>query len=241
MLRTARSVPSVRLWSAVAALSLGAFTPVAARAQVGHLPSNSPYEDVKVGQDFTVFLGRFNTTVGPAGVLPRSSLFGGLRYDVPIGGPGYFTARYTMIPSERDVVIPGKPRSSRVLSTENTRTNVMDVGFTLALPGRKSWHGFVPALSAGGGLAWEGMPSDTGGYKFGTKFAFTGGMNVKYMLGANWAVRADVTNYFWRNAYPDAYFIAASDTSRVLPLSVKPKAWGRTWGWSLGLVIPAFR
>lgn len=212
-----------------------------ALAQVGHLPSKSPYEDLKVGQDFTFFLGQFNSDIGPAKVVPKPSLFGGLRYDVPIGGPGYFTARYTLIPSERNLLLPSKPRTTRVLSVENTKTHVMDVGFTIALPGRKTWHRLVPALSVGTGLASDFAKADTGGYQFGTKFAFTGGFNIKYVFRNNWAVRADATNYLWRNSYPDSYYVVASDTTRVLTPDISKKSWDGTWGLSLGLVIPIFR
>ena len=210
-------------------------------AQVGHLPSKSPYEDLKVGQDITIFFGQFNSDIGPAKILPKSSLFGGLRYDVPIGGPGYFTARYTLIPSERNLLLPSKPRTTRVLSVEDTKTHLVDVGFTIALPGRKTWHRLVPAISVGAGLGSDFAKTDTGGYAFGTKFAFTGGFNVKYMFRNNVAIRADATNYLWRNSYPDSYYVVASDTTRVLNPDISKKSWDGTWAWSLGLVIPIFR
>lgn len=232
---------SVRSWSVVCGLLSSALCASHLHAQVGHLPSKSPYEDLKVGQDLTIFFGQFNSDIGPARVLPKSSLFGGLRYDVPIGGPGYFTARYTLIPSERNLLLPSKPRVSRVLSVENTKTQVVDVGFTIALPGRKTWHRLVPSVSVGTGLASDFSKSDTGGYSFGTKFAFTGGFNIKYMFKNNWAVRADATNYLWRNSYPDSYYAVASDTTRVLTTDIAKKSWSGTWGLALGLVIPIFR
>lgn len=234
----ARSVRTLSVCSAVAALSLSA---TAANAQVGHLPSKSPYEDLKFGQDVTVFLGQFNSGIGPAGVLPKKSFFGGLRYDVPIGGPGYFTARYSLIPSERSLILPSKPRTSRTLSVENTKTHAVDVGFTIALPGRKTWHRLAPGISVGAGLVSDFAKADTGGYQFGTKFAFTGGFNVKYMFRNNWGIRADATSYMWRNSYPDAYYVVASDTTRVLTPDISKKSWAGTWGLSLGLVIPIFR
>ncbi|MEO7361766.1 MAG: hypothetical protein ABI120_15655 [Gemmatimonadaceae bacterium] len=232
---------STRTFSLAAMLLGTTLFGTSAAAQVGHLPSNSPYEDLKVGQDVTFFLGQFNSNRGPAKVLPNSSLFGGVRYDVPIGGPGYFTARYSFIPSERNLLLPSKPRTTRVLSVENTKTHIVDVGFTIALPGRKTWHRLVPSLQIGTGLASDFTKADTGGYQFGTKFAFTGGFNMKYMFRNNWAVRADATNYLWRNSYPDSYYTVASDTTRVLTTDISKKSWGGTWAWSLGMVIPIFR
>ena len=237
MLHFAHSFRSVVVASVVA-LSVGAGV---ASAQVGHLPSKSPYEDVKVGQDFTFLFGYFNADVGAAGVLPKASPFGGVRYDLPIGGPGYLTARYVLIPSQRNFLLPSKPRTSRVLGTIDTKTQVADIGFTLALTGRKTWHRILPAISVGTGIASDFAKADTGGYKFGTKFGFTGGGSVRYVLRNGLSVRAEATNYLWRNSYPDAYFAASSDTTRVLNDTRKKKSWGGTWAYSLGLVFPIFR
>jgi hypothetical protein len=237
MLHFVRSVRAL-IFSSVIATSLGA---TVASAQVGHVPAKSPYEDLKVGQDFTFLVGYFNSDIGPAGVLAKPSMFGGVRYDLPIGGPGFLTARYILVPSERSYLLPSKPRKTRVLGTIDTKTHVADIGFTIALTGRKTWHRLLPALSVGTGIASDFAKADTGGYSFGTKFGFTGGGSVRYMLRNGMSVRAEATNYLWRNAYPDAYFAAASDTSRVLTDSKEKKTWGGTWAWSLGLVLPIFR
>ncbi|MEO7998490.1 MAG: hypothetical protein ABI852_13655 [Gemmatimonadaceae bacterium] len=237
MLRFVRSVRAL-VFTSVVATSLSASV---ASAQVGHLPSKSPYEDLKVGQDFTFLLGYFNADVGPAGVLPKASAFGGIRYDLPIGGPGFLTARYILVPSQRNYLLPSKPTKTRVLGTLDTKTHVTDIGFTVALTGRKTWHRLLPALSVGTGFASDFAKADTGGYKFGTKFAFTGGGSVRYVLRNGLSVRAEATNYLWRNSYPDAYFAAASDTTRVLTDSRQKKAWAGTWAWSLGMVFPIFR
>lgn len=236
--RSAQLLRKFVAFSVVAAASFGART---VSAQVGHLPSKSPYEDIKSGQDFTIFLGYFNSDIGDAGVLPKASAFGGMRYDLPIGGPGYLTARYSFMPSQRTYLLASNPRRTRILGTEDTKTHMVDVGFTVALTGRKTWHRMQPALSVGTGIATNFAKADTGGYKFGTKFGFTGGGSVKYVLNNSVSLRAEATNYLWRNSYPDAYFAAASDTTRVLTDSRKKKSWGGTWGYSLGIVLPIFR
>ncbi len=222
-------------------LALSAASTQPARAQVGHLPSKSPYEDVTPGQELTVFSGYFNSQIGAAGVLAKPSIFGGVRYDLPVGGPAVLTTRYSLIPSERTVVDPTKPRRTRVLGTENARTHMVDVGLTVLLTGQKTWHRLIPSVSVGTGLASDFAKADTGGYSFGTKFAFTGGASLRYMLRNNWSVRMDATNYLWRNAYPDAYYAVASDTTAVLRSDVSKKSWGGTWAWSLGVAIPIFR
>lgn len=238
MLRADRPV---RVMFAASALVLSIASAPVTNGQVGHLPSKSPYEDVKMGQELTVFSGYFRSNTGAAGVLPKPSVFGGLRYDLPVGGPAVLSARYTLIPSERTVLDPSKPRRTRVIGVENTQTHMVDLGITVLLTGQKSWHRLVPAFSVGTGLASDFAKADTGGYKFGTKFGFTGGASLRYMLRNNWAVRVDATNYLWRNAYPDGYYAVASDTTAVLRPDVDKKSWKGTWGWTIGLAIPIFR
>lgn len=226
---------------AAATLFVVSATAITANAQVGHQPSKSPYEDYKTGQEMSLFAGYFRSETGAAGVLPKPSAFGGVRYDLPIGGPGFLTARYTLIPSERTVLDPAKPRRTRNLGLESATAHMVDVGLTVALTGQKAWHRLVPSLSVGTGLATDFAKADTGGYKFGTKFGFTGGANIKYLLRNKWAIRAEATNYLWRNSYPDAYFAVASDTTAVLRADVEKKGWKGNWGFSLGLVVPVFR
>lgn len=224
-----------------ASLLLASSAAMSASAQVGHQPSKSPYEDYKAGQEMSLFAGYFRSETGAAGVLPKPSVFGGFRYDLPIGGPGFLTARYSLMPSERTVLDPTKPRRTRDLGLESATAHVVDVGLTVALTGKKAWHRLVPSLSVGTGLASDFAKADTGGYKFGTKFAFTGGANIKYLLRNNWAIRAEATNYLWRNSYPDAYFAVASDTTSVLRADVEKKGWKGNWGFSFGVVVPVFR
>ena len=69
------------------------FAPTAARAQVGHLPDKSPYEDVKIGQTLTVMGGWLAVQRDLADVAPKSSWMTGLRYDIGVGGPASLFAR----------------------------------------------------------------------------------------------------------------------------------------------------
>lgn len=238
MLRSDRAVRAIWAVSTFALVVMGASP---ATAQVGHLPSGSPYADLKLGQEVSVFAGYFNSDIGPARVLPKASPFGGVRYDLPVGGPAVLSARYSLIPSDRTFVDPTRPRRTRVLGVQSAQTHVVDVGLTLLLTGQKTWRRLLPSLSAGAGLASDFAKADTGGYSFGTKFAFTGGGTVRYVLRNNWSVRVDATNYLWRNSYPDAYYAVASDTSAVLKPNVEKKSWNGTWGFSLGLSMPIFR
>jgi hypothetical protein len=213
-----------------------------AAAQVGHLPSRSPYQDLKPSQEITLLGGHFGSDAGLAGILPKASFFGGLRYDLPLGGPGFLTARYIFMPSERAYLLPTNAESSRILGTTNTTTHEADIGFSVALTGRKTWHHLVPSFSAGAGLASSFAEADTGGYKFGTKFSFNYGLNFRYALRNGYGIRAEATNFIWQNRYPDSYLIpAASDSTSVIASADQRTDWAGHWALSLGFIIPIFR
>src|SRR4051812_35776661 len=62
-----------------------------AAAQVGHLPTNSPFRDLTFSQALTIFGGTYVAAKDLAGVAPRSGPLAGVGYDAHIGGPAYLT------------------------------------------------------------------------------------------------------------------------------------------------------
>jgi hypothetical protein len=213
-----------------------------ADAQVGHLPANSPYEDLKPTQDVTLLFGRFTSAPGLAGIFPKSSGFGGIRYDLPLAGPAFLTARYIFVPSERQFLLPTNSKKTRILGTTSTKLNEADVGFSIALTGRKTYHRLVPSISGGVGLASDFTKADTGGYSFGTKFSVNFGGNIRYVAHNGAGVRLEATKFIWQNRYPDSYLIpAVSDTTSVIKTSKERTSWMGHWGLSLGFFFPIFK
>lgn len=227
--------------AAVIASATLSLVTASANAQVGYTPSKSPYEDLKPTQDLTLFFGRFGSSPGIAGVLSKPSLFGGARYDVPVGGPASLFARYVFVPSERNYLLPSNTAANRFLGSVNTTTNVADVGLAIALTGRKTYHRFVPSLQGGFGIAIDPTKPDTGLYKFGSKFTITYGANLHYIFRNGWGVRADATSYFWQNSYPDGYAITGLDTTAVLKSTNDRTGWKNNWAFTLGFTIPIVR
>lgn len=224
---------------AIVASLLGA--PHVLEAQVGHAPSSSPYEDVKYGQTLTAFGGWLNIKRDPAGVSPDPAAFGQLRYDIAVGGPALLFARYTMAPTQRNVLIPAVPVAQRILKTSNTNMHIMDAGIDLALTGRKSWHRLVPTLSGAAGLVSDFAAADTGAYQFGTKFTVSYGVGLRHMRANGVQFRVDATNFLWQYDYPDRYFVAASDSSAILTSSKSRSAWRGNWALAAGIAFPLFR
>ncbi|HYW33129.1 MAG TPA: hypothetical protein VE869_16630 [Gemmatimonas sp.] len=224
-----------------ALLILASAAPTAVRAQVGHLPDRSPYRDVTAGQSLTLSGGWLAVKRDPADVAPKASAFGALRYDVPVGGPASLYVRYMFAPSERRLLAPANPAASRVLRMQSVSTSVADLGIELSLTGRKTWKQLSPTASAGVGLATDFAKADTGAYRFGTRFAFTYGLGMRYMPSSRYTFRADLINYTWQYQYPDRYFIVASDSTSILTDTRKRSAYRGNWALSAGVTIPIFR
>ncbi len=223
--------------TAVASLSV----PAMARAQVGHLPNKSPYEDVKIGQTLTVMGGWLAVQRDLADVAPASSWMTGLRYDIGVGGPASLFARYMVSPSERRLLAPGNPLATRVLGTPGVTTHILDGGLDLSLTGRKTWHHLMPSVNIGSGIVSDFAKSDTGAYKFGTKFSFNYGFSMRYLPRRGPQVRIDATSNFWKYQYPDRYFVKAADTTSILTDTRKREGWRRNWGLTAGVMFPIFR
>lgn len=210
-------------------------------AQIGHMPDKSPYEDVKPGQTLSVSVGKLNVKRDPANVAPSPSPFVSLRYDLPVGGPAALYARYSFAPSDRRVLDPAKPKATRLIGKSDVTTHVVDLGLDLSLTGQKTWRHLMPSLSGGIGLVSDFAKADTGAYKFGTKFSFSYGAGIKYLLKNGWAIRGDATNSIWQYQYPDKYFVKASDTTSVLSDTRAKSAWRGNWSLSAGVSLPIFR
>ena len=210
-------------------------------AQVGHLPTKSPYEDYKSGQTLSASGGWLGIKRDPAKVAPDATGFVSLRYDIGVGGPAYLFARYTIAPSTRNVYDPTKPAKTRLVSRASATTSVVDLGLDIALTGQKTWHRLIPSLSGGLGIASDFAKADTGLYRFGTKFSFTYGLGLRYLLRSGYAVRFDATNYIWQYQYPEKYFLKAADNTAILSDTKARSVWRGNWGVSAGISVPIFR
>jgi hypothetical protein len=198
----------------LAALALLVASP--AFAQVGHDPEESPYKDLEYRQELTPYGGYLRARKDAAGVMPQSGSIAGLRYEVFLGGPVSFTSDLSASFSNRTIVDPSKPANQRIIGTERAPVYALDVGLALGVTGRKSWHGIVPEIRAGGGVATSPATDDASGYKFGTPFAITFGGGLKFVPGGRLQLRADVGERLFKQKYPDSFYADASDNTALL-------------------------
>ncbi len=237
------SLPSsaaVRLSCMLLASALTAL-PTVLHAQVGHRPSQSPYEDVKAGQTISLSAGWLAIQRDPAGVAPSAAPFGQVRYDIGVGGPAALYARYTLSPTERALFAPATVASLRQTGTPGVAMHVLDAGIDVALTGNKTWHRLIPSVAGGVGVVSDFASVDSGGYQFGVKFAFSYGLALRYVRSSGLRLRVDATSFRWQYDYPDRYFVTATDGTSILKDTRNRSAWRGNWGLSAGVAIPVFR
>jgi len=214
------------------ALALVATT---ARAQVGHLPENSPYRDLETSQELTFFGGHYTAGRDPIGVAPRDGPMYGLRYEIHVGGPALLYARWGHVSSERFAIDPTKSGDAAQLGRRNVSLNLYDVGLVLNLTGQKSFHHLVPVVNFGAGIGSCSCSVAIDPYTFGTPFAFSFGGGLRYVPGGRFQLRADWGDYMYQIKYPAAYFI----TPTTGPAAAGPDQGRSFWKSNRALTLGA--
>lgn len=225
------------------ALSLLVTAPLAAQDVVGYPPARSPYQDVESSQHITLLGGYFSTQQDEIGATPRGGALFGLRYDVPVSGPAEFFVRAQRVSSHRAAFDPAVAPPARALGTESVALYIGDIGFALNLTGRKSWHGLIPVIAVGLGVATaSGTSSDKDPYNFGTQFAITSDAGVRLVPGKSFEIRLMAHNTMYQNHYPSAYFAApATGVAPLLATSTARSGFRSNWSYTGGLAVPIFR
>lgn len=234
---------TARSLAALAALAIFAAAPRPAAAQVvvGHTPETSPFHDITSSQRITLFGGYFHGQGDPLGTSPQSGPSVGLRYDLPVSGPADFYVRTQHVSSHRYAYDPTLPTGTRALGRQSLSLVSAELGFALNLTGRRTWHGFIPAL--GFGLGIVSAPGTTGKdpYTFGTQFEFSGTVGVRFNPSNSYELRVDAGPMFYQNHYPLAYFNAPAGSTPLLATTTSRNGYQRSMNYTAGLSIPVFR
>ena len=229
-----------RVWIAIALALTG--TPAAAQVDVGYPPPNSPFRDLEFRHELTLFGGYYLAAKDPAGAAPRSAPMEGLRYELTIGGPAQLVFKLARVNSDRHVINPLEPRASRDLGLESWPIYLTDLGFSLNLTGQRSWHGVVPVLSGGIGLASDLDKQDANDpFNLGTTFAFSFGAGLRIVPGGRFQMRADAGTWMYQYKYPSTYYTTTSDNTAVLDEKQAKNFWKKNLGLTLGASYLLFR
>lgn len=222
-------------------LALIALLPVAAHAQVGHDPQNSPYRDVATAMRVTGFAGWYAAASDPAKVLPQSGPLVGVRWNAHIGGPAEVGVRFAMVLTERNVLDPAQGAQNRLVEERSINLGLADVSLTFNLTGNKSWRRLVPYVQMGLGLASDFDERDVGGFRHGTEFTLAYGGGVRFVPSDRFELRAELGSYFYNLEYPSSYFQPGADQTSVLPPTTPRDAWRNNWAFTVGVSIAPFR
>ena len=207
-----------------------------AGAQVGYLPSRSPFRDLEHSQELTLIAGPYKTHRDNADVAPRDGLLVGAHYEWRAAGPAHLTGELAVINSERRVLNPFAVGTALDLGLEKTPLYSANVGLGLSLTGAKSWHNIVPEINGGLGLISDFKTKpDSGGFRFGTRFALTWGGGIRLVPHGRWQVRADVTNRMYTISYPSAFYVAPTGGTAVVPEQQARSFWTINPAFTLGV------
>jgi hypothetical protein len=178
----------------------------------------------------------------PAGAAPTSAPMEGLRYELVVGGPAQLVFRLARVNSERNVINPLEPRATRNLGVQSWPIYLTDLGFSLNLTGQRSWHGVVPVISGGIGLASDlDKQDDDDPFNLGTTFAFSFGAGLRIVPGGRFQLRADAGTWMYEYEYPSTYYATTSDNTTVLDQKQAKKFWKKNLGLTLGASYLLFR
>jgi hypothetical protein len=174
---------------------------------VGHLPSESPYEDVGGRHLAALSAGWILPSKDPAGVGPKSGLMLIGRYDFDVAGPLLMTGRVGLAPGlSRNVKDPVLTGAGRDAGERVEPLLLIDGGLILSLTGNKAWRGLAPRAHGSFGMVTSlNSAYDLGGYRFGPKFTMSWGLSVRGATGGAWEWNADLTHMLWRMQYPTEY------------------------------------
>ncbi|HEY0970591.1 MAG TPA: hypothetical protein VGE02_06410 [Gemmatimonadales bacterium] len=225
---------SLALAAITVMLALGVALPASAQ-DVGYLPEESPYRDIPWRHELTAFSGYYAAAGDPAGVAPRSGPMAGVRYEVRMGGPAQFYARLAGVSSERMVLDPRAEPGERELGTKSLGLFLADVGVSVNVTGQKSWHGLVPVVAGGIGVATDFDSEDVGSYKLGTPFALSLGAGLRWVPGGRFQLRVDLTDHLYQIRYPSTYYqSSATPPTPLLQRSQKDNIWKHNAALTIG-------
>jgi hypothetical protein len=217
-------------------------TASALQAQVGYDPRHSPYRDLRETQELTFFTGYYRAKRDRADVAPRSGPIMGAHYQWRAGGPAHLTFTVSRVSSERRVLDPEQTCTTpptadcKLIGVYRWPLYFADAGLALSLTGARSFFHLVPELKTGLGLASDfHTKPDVGDFAFGTRFAFTWGLGMRWVPSDRYQLRADFINHMYSVHYPVAYYQAADDGSVVLTETRSRSSWLNNPGLTLGV------
>lgn len=192
--------------------TLLALLAVPAVAQVGYLPSESPYHDIRGDRWLELTTGKVFGSGGPLQVGPRDGILGGARVSFRSNHTLQLSLGAWYANTVRHVVDANDSVATRVKPDIPHALYAGEFTLQLNVTGAKSWHALAPYSSLGIGLVHgqKSPAADTSGYSFGTHFYFAPAIGTRVMLAPGLALRFEARELFWKLKYPSSYSLEPS-------------------------------
>jgi hypothetical protein len=206
-------------------------------AQVGSLPAESPYRDIRHGNGLSLVVAQWNGDGGEVDVGPGDGTTFGIRYDMRLSQPAALSLSYARGDFDRVVLDPTVPPEERVPLPATETLDLIDVGLQFTITGGKTWHGLAPFIGASVGIAiGGGTPEDDSGYDFGNKLSFAPLIGTRLFLGDKLFGRLELRGNFWKLSYPDSFLTSPTPNPRDAILPGGPETeWAVSPSLHLGL------
>ena len=218
----------------LAALILGVVPGLAARAQVGYPPAQSPFKDVEERHTITVFGGYFSAKKDVAKVAPQSGAMGGLQYEWRASGPLHLGTSLMGVNSSRTTLDPARPIATRTVGTESQPLLGGDLFLAVALTGERSWHDLMPMVGAGLGIISDLKGADVGGFRFGTRFAFPWSVGLRVIPSRSFQLRAEIKDWMYTIKYPQGYYSSTTGDDPILSAGTPTSRWTNNFAMTVG-------
>jgi len=228
--------------AAAAALALIVAAPLAAAAQVGHTPGDSPFRDVTTRQHVSLLVGSFGGNTAVAGVGWRSGTLVTGRLETRLSGALDFGVTLAVAGSSRVKIDTYADSATRVSGPFDRSVLFADLGLALNLTGAKTWRGVAPYVSLNAGwMTPAKRERDPGGYNAGGNFVLAPTVGVRYTLRRGLSIRLEARDYLWRYEWPLYYYEpvdhdGAAITPAILGATVSTRQWVHNFTLSAGLV-----
>jgi hypothetical protein len=179
---------------------------VAAIAQVGYMPTQSPFRVIEHGMYLEATGGKVFGGGGLLNVGPRDGISEGLRLVVRGKNTLQFSFGVWTANTKRHWIDGDDSVDTRDKGLVDHRLIGVEFGTQMNVTGGKTWHGLAPYASFGLGLVHgQATPADTSGYSFGTKIYFAPGLGTRIFAGQRLYLKIDARALVWKLEYPGSY------------------------------------
>ena len=180
---------------------------VSAAAQVGYLPSQSPFHELTTGSFVELTGGRVFGGGGLLDLGPRNGTSEGARLVIRGNHTLQLSFGLWTAGTQRTWIDPDDSVATRNKGLIDHRLIAGEFGLQLNATGGKTWHGLAPYIGIGIGLVHgqASPPTDTSGYAFGTKFYFAPTIGTRLFVGPRLYLKLDVRGLVWKLVYPASY------------------------------------